>query len=104
MCDQTQRVFRNRGQLLFNERTEETAQLDVRQHRVARLLEAEDALRANVLSRESRRLPVALLDAPGVDQEDALDAHRGRASDDTIHNLRTWQCENERDRNGRRWI
>jgi hypothetical protein len=61
-------------------------------------------LREQVLLGHPRRFPVTLLDAPGVDQEDALHAEGRRAGDDAIQHLRPWKSQDERERERRWWI
>ncbi|PYQ48141.1 MAG: hypothetical protein DMF59_16980 [Acidobacteria bacterium] len=101
MRDECQRVLRDRRELVLHKRTEKASKLDHRHHRVARLLETQDALRADAVIGNPRRFPVTLLDAPGVDEKDPLDAHRSCARDHAIHDLGTRQRQNESQWQGR---
>ncbi len=104
MGDERERALGDRRQLLLHKRAEETMQGNLGQDRVARLLQPENALFAQVFGGDPRRLPVALLDLPGVDQKDPLDAHRRRAGDHPVQNFWPRKRKNEIQRKRRRWI
>src|SRR5688572_10170357 len=91
----------DRRQLLFDNGAEEAPQLDVRHHGVPRLLQPEDGLLPEVFRRESGALPVALVDAPRIDEKKPLDSQGGHGRHDAIHHLRPGQRENECDAGGR---
>ncbi len=104
MGDQVLRPRGEPGQFILHERLEPFLEQNFRQDRITGLFKPEKELFPDRGLAQERRLPVALLDAGGVDQDDALHAHDGEREEYPPEDLRPGKRENERERQGRRRV
>ena len=102
--DQTERVLRQKREIILDEGSEAPMQTELREPRIARLLEPEQQRCTQRVLAHVSALPVASLHSKGIEQRDPLHAHRRGRDQDAPQEARARQREGERDRQGRRWL
>jgi hypothetical protein len=98
LCEQRHLVADFDRQLAAYKWREQSVQSYRRQNGVPGLFQSENGLHSKILIRQSRALPVRLLDTPGIDQIDFSNPHGCRCGNRSIKNLGARKREDQSQR------